>query len=334
MASYLQDLSTVQEVYGAIHKETEISEVGVDVDEYIDFIQTQLAEAKRYHPWMHDVDEEDLHDWAMKYEAQKMNSNRIASLDRIRLENYSKQKMTKTYVVSPALGWVIMQDLGGVWQKAGHVMVIDMDDRNVRHRQPWLVLASEWPADGQDLPDGGFSFYAPETVRRDDRNQAGVFPGDNNRTTICRIVPQGREEKPGEIILFQLGENFNFALERKGGHRDWRRTDRGPELARSMDWYFDPETKEQVCYNKQGREWLRYNQASKEYYFSDVDVRALEGETGFYGEVSGLPVAEIPHHQWKAYEDHEQELRDLGYEPPLPGQARSLVRTVGTWPGF
>ncbi|KAI4281670.1 MAG: hypothetical protein L6R38_003513 [Xanthoria sp. 2 TBL-2021] len=297
MSSCLQDLSTLQEVYGAIHKEAEISEVGVDVDEYVDFIQRKLAEAKTYHPWMRNVDEEDFHDWAMKYEAQKMNSNRISipptskrfwnaaydygtlgpnaendPNDLLRLiasglagpytigklyghttlkllpaigalpaseipvpgwssrfeyaltdscaisypdghphflwdpchvlsSSSPKNRMSARFKAEDddklrrfaALGWVIMQDLGGVWQKTGHVMVIDMDDRNVRHRQPWLVLASEWPADGQDLPDGGFSFYAPETVRRDDRNQAGVFPGDNNRTTICRIVPQGQD---------------------------------------------------------------------------------------------------------------------------------------------
>ncbi|KAL8645612.1 MAG: hypothetical protein Q9226_007221 [Calogaya cf. arnoldii] len=214
-----------------------------------------------------------------------------------------------------AFGWVLMQDSGGIWQRTGHVMVVDMDDRN-------------------DAPDDGFTFYAPEIVRRDDPTQAGVFPGDNNRTPICRIIPHGRKEEKGEIILSKLGENFSFAPERKGGHRDWRQTDKGPALARVMDWYWDPQTEEKVCYNKQGREWYRYSPRSRDYYFSDLDLDALEGEIGLFGALYGLPVAEIPIEQRKGYEENQQALLIRGYDPAAAARARNTPRRLFNFPGY
>ena len=61
--------------------------------------------------------------------------------------------------------------------RTGHVLIIDMittsilrttlqyaklsqanpqDNKSVRCRQPWFVLASEWPSDGEDTPDDSF----------------------------------------------------------------------------------------------------------------------------------------------------------------------------------
>lgn len=416
-----------------------IREVGLDVDEYAEFIKTQLAEAKRYHAWMPNVEEEHFHEWAIQYDAQKMNANRIETpptskefwraaydygtlgpnaaddpKDLLRLiasglagpytigklygittlkltpaigaltaseipvpgwsspfefaatdsgaisypDGHPSATWDATYLLRSssssrdpmrtrfkaedddklrrfaALGWVIMQNEEGAWQKTGHVMVIDMDDRDVRHRQPWFILASEWPADGEDLGDDTFTIRAPENVERNDSTQAGVFPGDNNRTPICRIVPHDRAETRGEIILSELGEDFNFAPERKGGHRNWRTTNKGPALARVMNWYLDPVTQEQVCYGKQGREWTRYDPRSREYYFPDLDFDALEGEVGLFGALYGLPVAEVPNPQWKRYEEYDRDLRNEGWRPAAEAQARHTPRQVSKSMGY
>lgn len=89
-----------------------------------------------------------------------------------------------------AIGWIYMQDPDGDWTKTGHVLVIDMDDRATRHRQPWLILAPDWPTDGEEPEDGTFTFHAEEDVDRGSKYAAGVFPGDNDRTTICCIRPK------------------------------------------------------------------------------------------------------------------------------------------------
>ncbi|KAL8975246.1 MAG: hypothetical protein Q9197_000549 [Variospora fuerteventurae] len=211
------------------------------------------------------------------------------------------------------LGWVLMKNAADVWEKTGHVLVIDMDDRDTRHRHPWLVLASEWPTDGEETGDGQFTIRAAKDVMRDDPTQLGVFPGDNNRTPICKIVPWDREMKEGERILEQLGEDFSFGAERKGGHRDWRKTDKGPALARIMEWFWDPKAQEQVCYNKDGREWMRYIPQTQEYYFSIAEsiesVIRLDGELGFFGELHGMPVIEVPPRRQKPNAELEEKLR-------------------------
>lgn len=48
------------------------------------------------------------------------------------------------------------------WYKTGHVLVIDMEDG--RNRQPWFVLASEWPTDDDRIIEDNFITYAPKEV--------------------------------------------------------------------------------------------------------------------------------------------------------------------------
>lgn len=183
-----------------------------------------------------------------------------------------------------ALGWVTMESLGGGWEKTGHVLVIDMDDRAVRHRQPWFILASEWPTDGDETSEGGFTIYAGEDVERDDSSVPGVFPGDNNRTPICCIKPMWKA-KDGRIVLQQFGEDFEFIPVRLGGHRRAKRSEKGPALARIMEWYWDPDAEQEVCYTKEGLEYMRYNRQSKEYSFPNFSKLSLFGEQG--GELEG-----------------------------------------------
>lgn len=150
-----------------------------------------------------------------------------------------------------SLGFILQED-AGVWRKTGHVLVIDMDDRNLRHRQPWLVLASEWPADGEETQEGDFTYRARETVFRPDKDAAGVLPGDNNRTTICEIRPM--DESKNEIpVLKKFSEGFKFKPVRYSGHRKARPSGNGPDLAKVMPWYWDPKEEQEVCFTKEGK---------------------------------------------------------------------------------
>ena len=184
-----------------------------------------------------------------------------------------------------ALGWVIQQGRNGQWKKTGHVLVIDMDDRNVRQRQPWLVLASEWPTDDAEAPDGGFTLFAEETVGQNDRTQPGVFPGDNNRTPICRLMPMKKKGTANVPVLRQLGDNFNFVPERIGGQYRVRKSCYGPGLAKIMEWYWDPKAEQEVCYTAQGLEYMRYDRKSKAYSFPDFSRLSFAGEEGLFGEI-------------------------------------------------
>ncbi|KAL8733562.1 MAG: hypothetical protein Q9166_001970 [cf. Caloplaca sp. 2 TL-2023] len=172
----------------------------------------------------------------------------------------------------------------GRWEKTGHVLVIDMDDRAVRHRQPWLILASEWPTDGDETVEGTFTHYAEEDVQRGDNSVAGVFPGNENRTPICCIRPK-RESRDDEIVLKQFGEDFDFVPVRLGGHRETKKSFKGPGLARVMEWYWDPEAKQEVCYTKGGLEYMRYDRSTEEYSYPEFSRVSFAGEEGLFGEL-------------------------------------------------
>ena len=150
-----------------------------------------------------------------------------------------------------SLGFILQED-AGVWTKTGHVLVIDMDDKNLRHRQPWLVLASEWPTDGGETQETTFAYRARETVLRPDKGAAGVLPGDNNRTPICKICPVD-ESKNDIPVLKRFWEGFEFKPVRYGGHRKATISRSGPDLAKVMPWYWDPKEKQEVCFTKEGK---------------------------------------------------------------------------------
>lgn len=169
-----------------------------------------------------------------------------------------------------ALGWVLQQGGNGKWTKTGHVLVVDMDDRNVRQRQPWLILAAEWPTDGEETPDGGFTIQVEETVDRNDRSVPGVLPGDNNRTTICPILPMEDEGKSNVPILQQLGEDFHFVPGFLGGQGTEIESRNDCGLAKVMEWYWDPKAEQEVCYTTKGWEYMRYDRQSKAYSFPDL----------------------------------------------------------------
>ena len=150
-----------------------------------------------------------------------------------------------------SLGFILQEDCG-VWTKTGHVLVIDMDDKVRRQRQPWFVLASEWPMDGEETQGKDYICRAKETVLRPDKGAAGVLPGDRNRTPICEIRPMDAS-KNGIPVLKQFGEGFKFKPVRFGGHRKAKPSRYGPDLAKVMPWYWDPKEEQEVCFTKDGR---------------------------------------------------------------------------------
>ncbi|KAL8785045.1 MAG: hypothetical protein Q9195_008805 [Heterodermia aff. obscurata] len=197
-----------------------------------------------------------------------------------------------------SLGFILQKD-AGFWKKTGHVLVIDMDHKHLRHRQPWLVLASEWPTDGEETEEGDFTCRATETVLRPDKGAAGVLPGDNNRTPICEIRPMD-ESKNDIPVLKQFGEGFRFKPVRYGGHRKARPSRYGPDLAKVMPWYWDPKEEQEVCFTKEGLEYMRYDRKDNSYSFPDLDKMSFAGEQGFEGELEGPATLEVPRSKHRA----------------------------------
>ena len=96
-----------------------------------------------------------------------------------------------------------------------------------RKRNPWIVLASFWPNDGEPTWDGECEVYAEEIVDRDGKNQPGVPPGDRNRTPVGKIVNQSVKGS----MLRAFGLDFEFDVLRQGSARGYVQSHRGPGLA-------------------------------------------------------------------------------------------------------
>ena len=189
-----------------------------------------------------------------------------------------------------SLGFVIeevkMEGCDDSWAKTGHVLVMDMGDKRVRHRNPWFILASKWPTDGEQAEDGGQYYKAKEIVKRDAASEYGVLPGDHNRTPICRIEPMnGLGKRP---TITQFGPNFSFNAVRYGGHNEYHRNSQfGPSLVHVMDWYWDPKAQQQVCYTKLGLEYMRYDPEKNIYTYPEFNKMTIKGEHGLFGDLTG-----------------------------------------------
>ena len=227
-----------------------------------------------------------------------------------------------------SLGYVLQESrfVEGAWEKTGHVLVIDMGDRRVRHRSPWFILASEWPTDGEETGEGDFYYRAKEHVRCDDAAGPGVFPGDLDRTPICRIDPMTHDdERP---VIRKFGKDFLFNPIRIEGCRDSDpSSEYGPSLAHVMDWYWDPDAERQVCYTKQGLEYMRFDSETKEYSYPDLDKMLFEGEHGLFGDLKTRIIIGIYPQATTEEEDlhHSSIDDDLGstHRPPTSSESDS-----------
>lgn len=186
-----------------------------------------------------------------------------------------------------SLGHVIHTLPDGTWSMTGHSLVIDLDETRDHH--PWFVLASEWPSKYVNAA-GDSTICAPFSVDRDDAYQPGVLPGGHNRTVLGMVLPM--VESSSLPVLKQFGPDFNFVIKRPGGERSYNHDpDRGPDLARIMEWYWDPTKEEEVCYYKKGMEYMRYNPRTKYYSYPDMNKlrTAVIGEAGMFGVLAGIP---------------------------------------------
>lgn len=178
-----------------------------------------------------------------------------------------------------SLGWVIQIRNDGSWFKTGHALVLDME--NGRDHQPWFVLASHWPVNHED-EDGSFVRHAATRVVRNDTTQPGILPGGRNRTPVA-MVESSDKTVP---VLKQFGPNFEFSVARFGGDRAYDRdVNYGPDLAYVMEWYWDPVGKQEVCFDKNGEEYMRYDRGTKEIVYPRLAEiwKTVEGEIGMFG---------------------------------------------------
>lgn len=166
-----------------------------------------------------------------------------------------------------SLGWVIHVRPNGSWSKTGHALVMDMDEG--RNRHPWIVLASHWPSEFEDA-EGNFTTYAEEKVLRDDFTQLGVLPGGSNRTPVAKLWTDDQDSNPIPMLK-RFGPEFKFEVLRLDGPRSHSEDSKiyGPDLAYVMHWYWDPSKDEEVCFDKYGKEYMRYNPRIMEYVYPE-----------------------------------------------------------------
>lgn len=188
-----------------------------------------------------------------------------------------------------SLGWVFRKFDDGMWEMTGHVLVMDMDRGRDRH--PWIVLAHEWPNNDNEGPHGDFKVHAPRRVRRNARDTPGVFPGDDNRTSIAKIIPMNSVEGDDRPILKRFDPDLEFRLLRESGDRESIRTEWGPDLAHVMDWYWNEKAKEEVCYSRDGSVYMRYDPERGEYRYPHLNDWSTDSELGLYGELRAPPLA-------------------------------------------
>ena len=176
-----------------------------------------------------------------------------------------------------SLGWIVKGD-EEVWHKTGHALVVELEPG--RERNPWIVLAYEWPNDGEETCDDDYMEYAPEVVDQDDEWTAGVLPGDRNRTIVGKIVPFEDEHVEGDLLP-HFGRNFKFNVWRKGSSRGYAvPSERGPGLADVMGWYWDPEAEEEVCNTKEGEEYTRFSREMAKISYCKRGRESFAGDEG------------------------------------------------------
>lgn len=184
-----------------------------------------------------------------------------------------------------SLGWVIHVQSNGSWQYTGHALVVDMGHGRGRH--PWFVLASQWERESEDA-EGSFFDHAPAQVAIDDDTQPGVLPGGQNRTVVGMVEPM---EESGLHILQQFGPDFKFLVKRDPPARAYHKDpERGPDLAHIMTWYWDPVRQVEVCYYKDGKEYMAYDRKTKYYTYTSFRIHrhSVAGESGMFGPLASI----------------------------------------------
>ena len=197
----------------------------------------------------------------------------------LRVNNNDDEEELRRYV---SLGWVV-QGTRDEFEYTGHALVIDVEEG--RNLNPWIVLSSKYPNNGEPTWTGDYKVYVPEIVDRDDpETDEGVLPGDNNRTPVGKIKAIGAKSTTPIIRLF--GPDFQFTIIRRGSARGYIRSNHGPGLARIMEWRLDPDKNQEVCYLKDGREYMRFDLGTRRIMYSKRATESFAGEQGLFGEIT------------------------------------------------
>lgn len=107
-----------------------------------------------------------------------------------------------------------------------------------RNLDPWIMLASSYPNDGQVTADGDDTSYVPETVDRGDNDQPGVSSCTKDQTPVGKLA--AKDPSAEGSILRRFGLDFKFSIIRRGTGRRSVKIHRGPDLAHVMQWHWDP----------------------------------------------------------------------------------------------
>ena len=171
------------------------------------------------------------------------------------------------------LGWVvrITDEETRTWERTGHALVMDMDEGRDRH--PWIVLAEYWPDD--PIEDEERFIHADQEVDDENPDTPGILPGNTYRTPLARLQHYGESKTMNKNVpvLLSLGPEYEFHAERTGGQRakgKGKGKEQDQPLAKIMDWYDDKERDELVCYDRRGKEYMRYNKKSKRYRYPPI----------------------------------------------------------------
>ena len=163
-----------------------------------------------------------------------------------------------------SLGYIMIMNYYGGWEKTGHVLVLDAD--HGRNSHPWIVLASEWDTDDEALLIlGETEVIPPQIVALNDSDTPGVLPRDKNRTTIARLDSL-HAISDGSKLVEHFGLGFKFKLERCGRERmPTAGKAYGPSLVEIMIWFWDPAEQREVCYTEDGRLRYSYDKYTRNY---------------------------------------------------------------------
>ena len=162
------------------------------------------------------------------------------------------------------LGYVWMR-IHGEWVKTGHALVIDASYGRKCH--PWFVLAAEFETNDEEhfLNHGTYTVEVPKKVKFSDSRAIGVLPESSNRTTIAKLEhcddTQGRHSK----FVSHFGHDFKFRFKRMGRDVTRVRSEWGPDRVHIMDWWWDSQKNEEVCFTPAGVPHIRYNPNTREY---------------------------------------------------------------------
>ncbi len=112
-----------------------------------------------------------------------------------------------------------------------------------------------------------------EVVTRDDpEEEYGILPGDANRTAMGKIVAMDNQHTGP--VLRSFGKEFKFMIVEKGDLGGADQSVQGPGLAHVMDWYKDPDSKDQICFVEEGVEYMRFHPETRTIRYSESATEA------------------------------------------------------------